>query len=196
MNSPWHLGIPDDEFFQRKPERGLLTKSEIRVVALSKLRLQPDSVFWDIGGGSGSVTIEGALLASKGATYVIEKDAEDCDNIRLNIQKFGTSNVTLVHGNAPEGIDAWADPDAIFIGGSGGRLTDILSLSAQRLRPNGRIVVDAATIETMTEANNELKAHNMSTEITMVSISRSKDIVGLTRFEALNPVFIITGWHK
>jgi precorrin-6Y C5,15-methyltransferase (decarboxylating) len=188
----WTLGIPDGEFFQRKPERGLLTKAEVRVVALSKLAIRPDSTVWDIGGGAGSVTIEAALMATKGAVYVVEKNAEDCENIRENIAKFGTKNVTLVEGNAPDGLDAWVDPDAVFIGGSGGRMNDILDVSAKRLRPGGRIVIDVATIENLGEAVSGLKARGFEADVTMVSISRSKPILNLTRFDALNPVFIVT----
>ncbi len=189
----WTLGIPDAEFFQRKPERGLLTKAEVRVVALSKLAIRPDSTVWDIGGGAGSVTIEAALLAPQGPVYVIEKNNEDCENIRENIGKFGTKNVTLVEGNAPDGVEAWADPDAVFVGGSGGRMSEILDVSANRLRPGGRIVIDVATIENLGEAVSGLKARGFETDVTMVSISRSKPILNLTRFDALNPVFIVTG---
>lgn len=192
----WTLGIPDEEFFQRRPERGLLTKAEVRVIALSKLRLRPDSVVWDIGGGAGSVTIEAALLAHKGAVYVVERNDDDCENIRQNIQKFRTSNVTLLQGNAPDGLEAWPDPDAVFVGGSGGRMAEILAVSCQRLRQDGRIVVDVATIENLAEATSGLKANGFATATTLVSVARSKDLVGLTRFDAMNPVFIITGWHK
>ena len=191
----WSLGIPDEEFYQRRPERGLLTKSEVRVIALSKLRLRPDSVVWDIGGGAGSVTIEAALLTPKGAVYVVERNDEDCENIRENIKKFGTGNVTLLQGNAPEGLDAWPNPDAVFVGGSGGRMGEIVAESCRRLQPEGRIVVDVATIENLSEAHEQVKAQGFETELTLVSVARSKKIVGLTRFDALNPVFIITGWR-
>lgn len=191
----WTLGIPDAEFHQRKPESGLLTKAEVRVVALSKLRIRPDSTVWDIGGGAGSVTIEAALLARQGSVHVIEKNAPDAENIRQNIAKFNTTNVTLLEGNAPDGLEAWPDPDAVFIGGSGGRMKQILDLACARLRPDGRVVVDVATIENLSEAGHGLKACGFQTDLTMVSIARSKPIVGLTRFDALNPVFIVTAWR-
>ena len=191
----WTLGIPDDEFFQRRPERGLLTKAEVRVVALSKLRIRPDSTVWDIGGGAGSVSIEVALMAPRGRIYVIEKNGEDCENIRQNIAKFETKQVTLVEGNAPDGLEMWPDPDAVFVGGSGGRMDRILAIASDRLRPDGRVVVDVATIENLSESDRSLKALGFTTAITMVSIGRSKPILDLTRFEALNPVFIVTGWR-
>lgn len=192
----WTLGIPDSEFFQRKPERGLLTRSEVRVIALSKMRIRPDSTVWDIGGGAGSVTIEAALLAPRGQVFVIEKNAEDCENIQQNIVKFGTKHVTLVEGNAPDGLGAWPDPDAVFVGGTGGRMAEIVETSARRLRSGGRMVVDVATIENLGEANDALKTNGFETELTLVSISRSKPILNLTRFDALNPVFVVTGWRS
>lgn len=191
----WALGIPDQEFFQRTPERGLLTKAEIRVIALSKLRLRRDSIVWDIGGGSGSVSIEAALLAPSGVVWVIEKNAEDCANIRQNIQKFDTANVKLVHGAAPGGLAGWPAPDAVFVGGSGGHMAEIIAFCCQKLRPEGRIVIDVATLENLGEAAHSLKANGFAADIVLVSVARSKDIIGLTRFDALNPVFIVTGWR-
>lgn len=192
----WPLGIPDAEFHQRTPLKGLITKAEVRVIALSKMRLREDSVAWDIGAGSGSVSIEAALLARRGAVYAIEKNAEDAENVRRNIQKFGVANVHLTVGTAPDGLDAWPDPDAVFVGGTAGRMEAIVRVACRRLRPGGRIVVDCATVENLAEAMSSLKALDMEIDATLVNIARSKDIIGLTRFEALNPVFIVTAWRK
>ena len=191
----WTIGIPDEEFFQRRPLQGLITKAEVRVIALSKLRIRPDSVVWDIGAGSGAVSIEAALLAPKGHVYAIERNEEDLGNVLRNIQKFGVTNVTAALGTAPEKVEDFAEPDSVFVGGTGGRMTSILQMVARRLRPGGRVVVDAATIENLHEAVSDLKALGFTTEVTLVSISRSKEIVNLTRFEALNPVFVIAGWR-
>lgn len=191
----WTLGIPDREFFQRKPERGLLTKAEVRVIALAKLRIKADSVVWDIGGGAGSVSIEAALLASQGEVWVIEKNQEDCENIRQNIEKFQTSNVRLVQGTAPRDLADWPAPDAVFVGGTSGFMADVIALGCQRLRASGRIVVDVATLENLQEARQGLEANSFASDVVLVSIARSKDIVGLTRLEALHPVFVITGWR-
>ncbi len=192
----WTIGIPDKEFYQRKPLQGLITKAEVRVISLSKMSIRPDSVVWDIGAGSGSVSIEAALIAKNGSVHAIEKNLEDCENVRQNIQKFGATNVELIHGVAPENLEAFPDPDAVFIGGSGGKMSEIISISASRLRNGGRIVVDAATIENLAEALAGLKDNRLCTAVTMVSIGRSKDIIGLTRFEALNPVFVLSGWRE
>ena len=189
----WTLGIPDDEFFQRKPLAGLITKCEVRVVALSKLCIRPDSVVWDIGAGSGSVGIEAAMLAPRGRVFAIEKNTEDSEIIQQNIFKFSMLNVLAIQGNAPDGTEAWPDPDAIFVGGSGGRMAAIVATAAQRLRPHGRIVIDAATIENLYESVRLLKEHGFAVNITLVQVSRSKPILDLTRFVALNPVYVITG---
>lgn len=189
----WTLGIPDDEFFQRRPKAGLITKAEVRVLALSRLALRDNSIVWDIGAGSGSVGIEAGLLAREGQVFAIEKNTEDIGIVRQNIEKFGLTNLEAVHGNAPDGLEAWPDPDAVFVGGSGGRMAAILGTAAARLRPGGRIVVDAVTIENLAEAVRLLKELGFGVDILQVNIARSRPILDLTRFEALNPVYIITG---
>lgn len=191
MSPLWTLGIADDEFHQRKPLRGLITKMEVRVVALARLGLRDDSIVWDVGAGSGTVSIEAALLAPRGRVFAIEKDPEDCDNIRLNVAKFAAANVEVLEALAPDCFAALPDPDAVFVGGSAGRMGAILEQALARLRPSGRVVVDAATIENLAEAVSCLKRLGVAPDVTLLSAARSKDIVGLTRFEALNPVFIV-----
>ena len=186
------FGLPDHAFFQRKPKEGLITKSEVRVISLSKMRLKPSDVVWDIGAGSGSVSIESAFLVPQGKVYAIEKNLEDCDLIRKNVEKFKTPNVTVIHGLAPDCLGQISDdPDAIFIGGSAGSMTEIIALSCQRLHHGGCIVVNAATIENLSEAVQALSDKKLSPQTLLVQISRSKPILDLTRFESLNPVFII-----
>ncbi len=192
----WTIGIPDKEFHQRKPLQGLITKAEVRVISLSKMCIRSDSVVWDIGAGSGSISIEAALIARSGSVYAIEKNPEDCENVRKNIEKFATTNVELLHCLAPDGLHDLPDPDTVFVGGSGGNMAEIIGISAQRLREGGRIVVDAATVENLAEALSCLKNNGLFTEVTMVSIGRSKEIIGLTRFEALNPVFVLSSWKE
>lgn len=187
----WPLGIEDDEFFQRKPEKGLITKREIRVLSLSALRLRPDSVVWDIGTCTGSVAIEAAKIARDGAVFAIEKNEGDIEICRRNLRKFRV-DITLVHGKAPERLDEFADPDAVFIGGTSGAMAPLLDVCARRLKKNGRIVINAATVETLAEACRELKKRGFHIDITLAQAARSKPILELTRFEALNPVYIIT----
>jgi precorrin-6Y C5,15-methyltransferase (decarboxylating) len=189
------LGIPDGEFAQRKPDKGLITKREIRVLSIAQLQLTPSSIVWDIGTCTGSVAIEAAKIAKCGAVYAVEKNADDLENCLANQRKFRT-DFTAVHAKAPEGLDAFPDPDAVFIGGSGGELRALIQLCGSRLKPGGRIVLNAATLENMGEAMAAMKAEGFAVEVLMSQIARSKPILDMTRLEGLNPVFIITAYRE
>jgi precorrin-6Y C5,15-methyltransferase (decarboxylating) len=188
----WSLGIEDEEFSQRKPERGLITKKEVRVLSLAELRLQKNSIVWDIGAGSGSVSVEAAKLAPFGQVFAVEKNEADLVNIEANRKKFRT-DFTVIHAKAPDGLDSLPDPDAVFIGGSGGELRELLQVCCSRLKPRGRIVVNAATVETLAKTQEALKEEGFSARITLLQTARSKPILQMTRFEGLNPVYVIVG---
>lgn len=189
----WLLGISESEFHQRMPEKGLITKCEVRVLSLAKLKLEPASVVWDIGAGSGSVSIEAALLSRSGRVYAIEKNAEDYRLILKNIEKFATANVRAIHAMAPDCLkELNDDPDAVFIGGSSSSMGDIIALCAQRLRPRGRLVANVATIENLSDAWSAIKKLGWRNEATLVNVARSQPILELTRFAALNPVYILS----
>ncbi|HUY33802.1 MAG TPA: precorrin-6y C5,15-methyltransferase (decarboxylating) subunit CbiE [Pirellulales bacterium] len=181
----WTFGIPEEAFYQRQPLKGLITKTEVRVLSLVKLRIRPGHVVWDVGAGSGSVAIEAALLGAK--VWAVEKNKEDCDIIRRNVEKFDARGVTVVHGLAPAALVELPTPDAVFVGGTGGEMEEILRLGRERLVPGGRLVVNAATLENLGQAGTD--------DVTLVQISRTRPILDLHRFEALNPVFIIA-WEK
>ncbi|MFC5649258.1 precorrin-6y C5,15-methyltransferase (decarboxylating) subunit CbiE [Paenibacillus solisilvae] len=187
------FGFEDEEFHQRKPEKGLITKKEVRILSLSELNLHSRSVMWDIGAGSGSVAVESTRLAPYGQVFAIEKNEGDMENVQQNRIKFRT-DFTIVHGKAPEGLESWPDPDAIFIGGSGGELRQLIRICCSRLRPGGRFVINAATIETLTDSCRALKEEGFEARVTLVQISRSKPILDMTRFEGLNPIYVITGF--
>ncbi|MCG7212770.1 bifunctional cobalt-precorrin-7 (C(5))-methyltransferase/cobalt-precorrin-6B (C(15))-methyltransferase [Paenibacillus mucilaginosus] len=187
----WPLGIDDGEFAQRKPDKGLITKKEVRILSIANLGLKRDSVVWDIGTCTGSVAIEAARIARDGAVYAVEKNEGDLENFRQNARKFRT-DITAVHAKAPEGLDGFPDPDAVFIGGSGGELRELLALCCARLKPGGRIVLNAATIENLAAASKAFGEEGFETDITLAQLSRSKPILDMTRFEALNPIWIIT----
>ncbi|MFC4103021.1 precorrin-6y C5,15-methyltransferase (decarboxylating) subunit CbiE [Paenibacillus xanthanilyticus] len=191
----WPLGIPDEEFAQRKPDKGLITKREVRVLSLAELALRQDSVVWDIGCCTGSVAIEAAKLAPRGAVYAIEKNEGDLANCQANMRKF-RADITAVHGKAPVGLDAFADPDAVFIGGTGGEMRELLAVCCARMRAGGRIVLNAVTLENLHEAAQAFEAEGFASRMTLAQLSRSKPILDLTRFEALNPVFIVTAWRR
>ncbi|PZD96139.1 cobalamin biosynthesis protein CbiE [Paenibacillus sambharensis] len=191
----WPLGIPDELFVQRKPDKGLITKREIRVLSLAQLQLTSQSVVWDIGTCTGSVAIEAGRIAREGAVFAVEKNPDDLANCLTNSRRFRV-DLTAVHAKAPEGLDGFADPDAVFIGGSGGELRSLLHICCSRLRPGGRVVLNAATLENMAEAVKAMKEEGMEVEVTLAQISRSKPILDMTRLEGLNPVFIITAFRS
>jgi precorrin-6Y C5,15-methyltransferase (decarboxylating) len=190
-HTQYTFGIPEDEFECMKPRRGLITKTEVRVISLSKMALQKDSVVWDIGAGSGSVSIESALLAPEGLVYAIEKDEEDVGIIHRNLAKFETWNVCVIHGRAPEALVNLEQPDAVFVGGSSGKLQGILEICLEKLKPAGRLVVNLATIENLSEAYEFFKQRGIRMDVSQIQVSRGSPILNLTRFEAFNPVFVI-----
>ena len=117
-NGPsWPLGIEDEEFSQRSQIKGLITKKEIRVLSFTCIKLKKDSIVWDIGTCTGSMAIEAAKIAPEGQVFAIEKNEADLENCFQNQRKFRT-DVTAIHGKAPEGLETFPDPDAIFIGGT------------------------------------------------------------------------------
>ncbi|HEY78065.1 MAG TPA: precorrin-6y C5,15-methyltransferase (decarboxylating) subunit CbiE [Dehalococcoidia bacterium] len=190
---PRYLGIPDEEFQQRRPKEGLITKQEVRAVSLAKMRLGEESILWDIGAGSGAVSIEASFLARKGRIYAIEKNDTDVAIIKKNIRKFRAANVTVVPTFAPDNLDKLPDPTAVFIGGSGGRMEEILDLVCRRLKPGGRIVINIVALENLTAAVKALRARGFNPDVTLVNAARSTNVMELTRLEALNPVFVVTG---
>jgi precorrin-6Y C5,15-methyltransferase (decarboxylating) len=187
----WPIGIDDHEFIQRKPDKGLITKKEVRVLSVSALQLQRNSVVWDIGTCTGSVAIEAGRIAREGQIFAIEKNEADLENCRQNLAKFRV-DATVVHGKAPDQLDEFPSPDAVFIGGTAGGMEGILRICCERLSPNGRIVLNAVTIENLAEAIAVFKKNGFATEVTLTQISRSKPILNLTRFDALNPIYIIS----
>jgi precorrin-6Y C5,15-methyltransferase (decarboxylating) len=183
------LGIADDEF---TTARKLITKQEIRAVTLAKLQIQNDLVLWDIGAGSGSVSIEASNLMPNGKVFALEKNPQYLTFIRENLKKFAAKNVMLVEAYAPEGIDELPNPDRVFIGGSGGMLDDIIDAVDKRLKPDGVIVLNAVTLDTLTKAVEFLEDHGYTVEVTCVNVSKTVSLTEYKMFEAHNPVYIIS----
>jgi precorrin-6B C5,15-methyltransferase / cobalt-precorrin-6B C5,C15-methyltransferase len=185
------FGNPDDAFLQSKPKHGLLTPGEVRAMALAELDLGPTTTVWDIGAGSGSVSIEAAQIAAGGTTYAIEMDADDHALIQANAQRFGVRNLVAVLGRAPDAWATLADPDAVFVGGTGREISRIVEMAYQRLRPGGRLVAHVASVENFAGAHESLQRHVDEVKIWMVNLARGTYQLERMRFEALNPTFLL-----
>ncbi|MBE2887725.1 precorrin-6y C5,15-methyltransferase (decarboxylating) subunit CbiE [Geobacter anodireducens] len=185
------MGIADDEFATAKK---LITKQEVRAVTLAKLRLQDDLVMWDIGAGSGSVSIEASNLMPNGRLFALERNPQYVTFLRENLKKFVARNVVLVEAFAPEGLDDLPDPDRVFIGGSGGMLEEIIEAVDRRLKPEGVIVLNAVTLDTLTKAVEFLEDHGYLVEVACVNVAKTRGLTEYKMFEAQNPVYIISAW--
>ena len=186
------FGLEDLEYIQRSPEKGLITKQEARALSLAKLRLKPDAIVWDIGAGSGSVGLECARLAPHGHVWAIEKNEGDAANARANAERFRVGNYTLCEGKAPAQLDSWPDPNAVFIGGSGGELAELIRLILVRLKAGGRLVMNFVTIENLAVATATLKEAEAVWDVVQLQASRSPPILDMHRLAAQNPVWIVT----
>ena len=183
------FGIPDHVLAH---DKGMITRSEVRAVTLGKLRIGPGHILWDVGAGSGSVSIEAARLARGVTVYAVEKSAKRISMLKRNILRFGSGNIRVVRGEAPSVLKGLADPDRVFIGGSGGHLEEILRNAVRRLCPGGRIVVNAVTLETLHQTVAFLKKRGLSLDVVSVQIGRGHDLKGKVMMQAENPVFIIS----
>ncbi len=186
------FGNADETFAQSQPKRGLLTPLEVRAIALALLDLGPRSIVWDVGAGSGSVSIEASRLASEGTTYAIEMDAADHGMLRENAQRFGASNLIPILGQAPE---AWADlpdPDAIFVGGTGRAVQRITELAFARLRSGGRMVINVGSIDNLSSVHGSLKRLAGDVSLRMINIAEGTDQLESVRFESRSPTFLMS----
>ncbi len=183
------FGLKEDEILH---SRGLITKDEVRAVAIHKLRLPRTGVMWDIGAGSGSVSIEAAIIYPDLKIFAIEKDEDQLLNIRENKSRYAAGNIEIVSGHAPDALMHLPAPDRVFIGGSSGRLNDIVDYITEKM-PSGIAVINAATIETLNEAVQSLERNGFKVDVSELSVSRSKTINGKKHMSALNPIFIIAG---
>ena len=186
------FGLPDELFTPRRPGSNVITKRDVRAITLAHLGLHQHTILWDIGSGTGSVAIEAAHLASAGHVYAIECNTEALEAIKANCQRLQTPNVSVIAGRAPQVLHDLPDPDAVFIGGSGGELTAILEVVMARLRPSGHLVVNLATFEHLSEAVDYLRRAEWVWECSMVNIAHTQKILDMTRFAAMNPVFVLT----
>lgn len=185
-------GIPD-ELFERT-EKVPITKEEVRVIQISKARLRSGQLVYDIGCGSGSISVEAAIqVESTGKVMAIDYDENAIELTKKNVEKFGLSNVSLVYGNAKEKITTLELADAIFIGGTGKDTAEIVELCQDKLKTGGRIVIGTILIETLYTILQILdKLQFDSVDITQVTISKSRKTSTGTMMLARNPVTIIS----
>jgi precorrin-6Y C5,15-methyltransferase (decarboxylating) len=185
------FGNPDEAFLQSKPKQGLLTPAEVRAIALAQMDIAPSSIVWDIGAGSGSVSIEAAQMASDGQVFAIEMDALDHGLIKQNAERFGVANVQAVLGRAPEICDELPDPDAVFIAGGGREVTRISEYAYQRLRPGGRLVVNVVSIDHLAELREAMAKHSPDIHVWLINLSRTTNQLERLSFDPLKPSFLL-----
>jgi len=185
-------GIPD-ELFDRD-ENVPITKEEVRAVQISKARLKPGMTVYDIGCGSGSISVEAALqVEESGSVHAIDYDAKAVELTKKNITKLNLENISVILGNAKEKINELPDADAIFIGGTGGDTKEIVELCENKLKSGGRIVIGIILIETLYSVLKTIeKLKFTSVDITQITIGKSRKTSTGTMMLARNPVTIIS----
>ena len=182
-------GLPDEAF-----ERGdvPMTKQEVRAAVLAKLAVRPEDILWDVGAGTGSVSVELALAAPRGRVYAVECRPEGCALIKANREKFRTRNLVLVEGLAPAALSDLPAPDAVFIGGSKGNLAAIVDAALDK-NPDARICVSAIALESLSAAVAALTAKGRTVQVSQIAVSRARAVGGLHLMMAQNPIYLITG---
>lgn len=185
------LGLSDEAFIRGKAP---MTKQEIRILTLVKAQIEADAIIYDIGAGTGSLSIEAARLAPAGHVYAIERKKEAVALIEANGAHFGLRNLSIIEAEAPEGLEALPTADVILIGGSGGHLEAILDSAAGKLRKGGRLVLNCITVQTLAVALSYLHAHAdlYRYEAIQVQVSRLRRVGPYDMAEAQNPIYIIT----
>ena len=181
------FGLEEEEIEHIK---GMITKDEIRACVIHKLRPPKKGVIWDIGAGSGAVSIELSLLSKDLEVYAIEKDSTDL--IESNRERFGIKNLKIIRGEAPYCLHELPLPQRVFIGGSGGKLDEILNFVLEK-KSLEIIVITAVSMETLNKAIEVFESKNLLVDVSQLNISRIEKRHGRSLFKALNPIFVIRG---
>lgn len=183
---------PDDAFIRGEVP---MTKLEVRAAALAKLAVRPTDTLWDVGAGTGSVSVELALAAPRGHVYAVECAPDACALIRQNREKFHAYNLSLIEGTAPQVLADLPAPDAVFIGGTKGSMAEVVDAALAK-NPNARLCISAIALETLSAAIAALAAHGQTAEVTQLAVSRTRPAGKLHLLMANNPIFLITGERK
>ncbi len=182
-------GFPDSAFLRGEVP---MTKQEVRAAVLAKLAVRPGDIFWDVGAGTGSVSVELALASEGGAVFAIECSSEACGLIRANREKFCAWNLHVVEGWAPQALEDLPVPDGVFIGGTKGGMAEIIDTVLRR-NEKARICISAIALETVSAAAAALEQHGIAPQTVQIAVCRSKPAGRLHLLMANNPVFLITG---
>lgn len=168
-----------------------MTKSEVRAVCISKLELDPDSILYDIGAGTGSVSVEASVYLTNGKVFAVEKKPEAQELIEANRKKFNADCITVVKGTAPDALSGLETATHVFLGGTSGNLEEVLDL-VLRENPNVRIVANFIALESLTDMLLWLKKHSIEAEIVQMQVSRAKTAGSYHMMMGQNPVYIIS----
>lgn len=183
------IGITDEEFTRGNVP---MTKSEVRSVVISKLLIPEKGVCWDLGCGTGSVSVEMALSCCDGTVYSVDKSEEAVSLTKANALKFRCDNIRAVLGDIPEALAKLPTPDSVFVGGASGEIGTVLDEVYSR-NPKAAVAVTAVSLETLNEATSAFDRHGISTQIVQIAVTRTKRLGSHTMFSAENPIFVITG---
>ena len=168
-----------------------MTKSEVRAVSVSKLELCRDNIVYDIGAGTGSVSVEAALKVPKGHVYAFEQKEEGCALIRANAEKAGLTNLTVVPGKAPESLAGYPAPDRVFLGGSSGNMEEILDL-VTKLNPAVQLVINVIALESLNQAMAWFQKKGWEPEVVCMQVSRAAKRGPYHMMQAQNPIYVLT----
>lgn len=182
------FGLNEEEITH---SRGLITKNEVRAAVLHRLALPDNGVFWDIGAGSGSISLEAARMCKSLSIFAVEKEVAQLENISINKQEYQCSNIHVIKGLAPEALEDLPYPHRVFIGGSGGRLEEIIDYLATRIKPGGQVVLTAVLAETARLSPKFLHRNNFKVDISLIQVSRSG--YPEQNLKQFNPIHIIRG---
>ena len=169
-----------------------MTKEEVRALSIAKLRIAPGHTVWDVGAGTGSVSIEAARAANRGTVYAIEKKGDALELLERNRATFGMANLVIVAGSAPEALEDLPAPDRVFIGGSSGTIGEVVACAARK-NPAVRICATAITLETVADLLVCLRDHGVEgADIVQVSVARADELGSYHLMRAENPIYLVT----
>lgn len=183
-------GIPDEYFIRGSVP---MTKEEVRILTISKVRLKGNEVVYDIGAGTGSISLEIARLLPEGKVFAIEQNPEGIELIKTNAHKLGVTNLEVIKGRAPEALVGLPNPQRIIIGGSSGSMEEIFLTFLPQLCKDGRVVINAITVESIHQGIDLAEKYLKEVEVIQVNISKAEKLGKYHLMKANNPVYIISG---